>query len=180
MGATMGSETTAASTGKVGVVRRDPMAMLPFCGYNMGHYFRHWLEMRAQIPYPPKIFMVNWFRKGPDGNFLWPGYRENMRVLHWIVNRALGHVGGRETPVGWVPREGDLDLSGMSIESDDFREATAVRRDEWREEIAMQSEFFRSIGPDLPRALELQRELLGSALDYEQPPTKANRPRQGS
>ena len=180
MGATMGSETTAAATGAVGVVRRDPMAMLPFCGYNMGHFFHHWLEMRAQIPYPPKIFMVNWFRKGRDGKFLWPGYGENMRVLHWVVNRALGHVGGRETPVGWVPREGDLDLSGMSIESDDFREATAVRRDEWREEIAMQGEFFRSIGPDMPRALELQRELLGSALDYEEPPTKASRPRPGS
>ncbi|HEX7079240.1 MAG TPA: phosphoenolpyruvate carboxykinase (GTP) [Candidatus Eisenbacteria bacterium] len=169
MGATMGSETTAASTGQVGVVRRDPMAMLPFCGYNMGDYFHHWLEMRAQIPYPPKIFMVNWFRKGADGRFVWPGYSENMRVLKWIVDRAMGHVGGRETPVGWVPREGDLDLSGMTIESDDFREATAVRVEEWKEEIAMMGDFFKTIGAHLPPALELQRELLASALEYGAP-----------
>ena len=169
MGATMGSETTAAATGQVGVVRRDPMAMLPFCGYNMGDYFHHWLEMRAQIPQPPKIFMVNWFRKGADGKFVWPGYSENMRVLRWIVDRAMGHVGGRETPVGWVPREGDLDLSGMDIASDAFREATAVRVEEWKEEIGMQADFFKTIGPHMPRALELQRELLASALEYGAP-----------
>jgi phosphoenolpyruvate carboxykinase (GTP) len=166
MGATMGSETTAAAAGQVGVVRRDPMAMLPFCGYNMGDYFRHWLEMRARIPLPPKIFMVNWFRKQADGRFVWPGYGENMRVLRWIVDRALGQVGGQETPVGWVPREGDLDLSGMSIDSDDFREATAIRVDEWKEEIRMQGEFFRTLQPYMPKALDLQRELLESALEY--------------
>ncbi|MGE5175477.1 MAG: phosphoenolpyruvate carboxykinase (GTP) [Hyphomicrobiales bacterium] len=169
MGATMGSETTAAATGQVGVVRRDPMAMLPFCGYNMGDYFHHWLEMRSQIPFPPKIFMVNWFRKGSDGKFVWPGYGENMRVLKWIVDRALGHVGGRETPVGWVPREGDLDLSGMHIDSESFREATAVRVEEWKEEIAMQGDFFKKIGDRMPPALELQRELLASALEYGAP-----------
>jgi phosphoenolpyruvate carboxykinase (GTP) len=165
MGATMGSETTAAATGKVGVVRRDPMAMLPFCGYNMGDYFCHWLEMRARIPAPPKIFMVNWFRKGPEGRFVWPGYGENMRVLKWIVDRALGTVGGRETPVGWVPREGDLDLSGLSIASEDFHEATAVRPEEWRDEIRSQGEFFRTLDPYMPKALELQRELLAEAVE---------------
>lgn len=169
MGATMGSETTAAATGRVGVVRRDPMAMLPFCGYNMGEYFRHWLEMRARIPHPPKIFMVNWFRKGPDGAFVWPGYGENMRVLRWIVDRAMGKVGGRETPVGWVPREGDLDLSGMTIDSESFREATAVRADEWIEEIRLQGEFFGTLESHMPHTLELQRQLLASALEYGAP-----------
>ena len=147
-------------------MRRDPFAMLPFCGYNMGDYFCHWLEMRAQIPYPPKVFMVNWFRKGADGTFLWPGYGENMRVLKWIVDRALVEVGGRETPVGWVPREGDIDLSGLSIDSDAFREATAVRAEEWLEEIRQAGEFFRTIDPYMPRALELQRELLACAVRY--------------
>ncbi|HET9951254.1 MAG TPA: phosphoenolpyruvate carboxykinase (GTP) [Candidatus Eisenbacteria bacterium] len=169
MGATMGSETTAAATGQVGVVRRDPMAMLPFCGYDMGDYFNHWLEMRAQIPHPPKIFMVNWFRKGDDGKFVWPGYGENMRVLKWIVDRAMGQVGGRETPVGWVPREGDLDLSGMEIDPDAFREATAVRVEEWKKEIGMSADFFKTIGPRMPHALELQRELLAAALNYGAP-----------
>jgi phosphoenolpyruvate carboxykinase (GTP) len=166
MGATMGSETTAAATGAVGVVRRDPMAMLPFCGYNMGDYFRHWLDMRANIPHPPKIFMVNWFRKGQDGKFVWPGYGENMRVLRWVVDRALGHVGGQETPVGWVPREGDLDLSGLEIKSEDFREATAIRHDEWSTELAMAGEFFKTIGPTMPKALDLQRQILACSLEH--------------
>ena len=166
MGATMGSETTAAATGAVGVVRRDPMAMLPFCGYNMGDYFHHWLDMRANIPHPPKIFMVNWFRKGADGKLVWPGYGENMRVLRWIVDRALGHVGGQETPVGWVPREGDLDLSGLDIRSEDFREATAIRHDEWNTELATSGEFFKSIGSTMPKALELQRQLLLCSLEH--------------
>ena len=165
LGATMGSETTAAATGAVGVVRRDPMAMLPFCGYNMGEYFQHWLAMRAAIPHPPKIFMVNWFRKGSDGKFLWPGYGENMRVLRWVVDRALGHVGGQETPVGWVPREGDIDLSGLPIRSEDFREATAIRYKEWKAELSMAGEFFKTIGPSMPQALQLQRELLECSLE---------------
>jgi phosphoenolpyruvate carboxykinase (GTP) len=160
LGATMGSETTAAATGAVGVVRRDPMAMLPFCGYNMGNYFAHWLRMRTRIPQPPKIFMVNWFRKGQDGSFLWPGYGENMRVLKWIVDRARGLTGAQETVVGWVPRPGDIDLSGLDIEADRFRAATKIDLEDWKAELQSQAEFFESIGPTMPQALKLQRELL--------------------
>lgn len=159
-GALMGSETTAAATGKVGVLRRDPMAMLPFCGYNMGDYFAHWLSMRKRLTMPPKVFMVNWFRKNDDGKFLWPGYGENMRVLKWIVDRAMGHVGGQETVMGWVPREGDLDLSGLDISSENFLKATAVDLNEWRAEIESQDEFFKQIGDTMPESLIKQRELL--------------------
>jgi phosphoenolpyruvate carboxykinase (GTP) len=160
LGATMGSETTAAATGAVGVVRRDPMAMLPFCGYNMGEYFGHWLHMRTRIAAPPKIFMVNWFRKGKDNSFLWPGYGENMRVLKWIVDRARGLTGAQETVVGWVPRPGDIDLSGLAIEADRFRAATDINLDDWKTELDSQREFFDKIGPTMPQPLTLQRELL--------------------
>jgi len=165
MGATLGSETTAAATGKVGVVRRDPMAMLPFCGYNMGEYFAHWLAMQSKIAYPPKVFLVNWFRQRKDGKFLWPGFGENMRVLKWIVDRARLRVGGQETPFGWVPKAGDLDLSGLDVPHDQVDEATAIDLDEWRQELESQGEFFASIGPSMPRTLELQRELLLSRIE---------------
>ncbi len=165
LGATMGSETTAAATGAVGVVRRDPMAMLPFCGYNMGEYFQHWLAIRSKVTHPPRIFMVNWFRKGQDGKFLWPGYGENMRVLKWIIDRALVRTGGQETPVGWVPREGDIDLSGLDIKSQDFAAATRVNLDEWKTELESTKEFFDGIGNTMPAALKLQRELLLAVID---------------
>jgi phosphoenolpyruvate carboxykinase (GTP) len=160
LGATMGSETTAAATGAVGIVRRDPMAMLPFCGYNMGDYFAHWLKMRTRIAQPPKVFMVNWFRKGQDGSFLWPGYGENMRVLKWIVDRAHGFKGAQETVVGWVPRPGDIDLSGLDIEPERFREATKIDLEAWKSELESQGQFFDQVGPHMPPALKLQRELL--------------------
>jgi len=165
LGATMGSETTAAATGKVGVVRRDPMAMLPFCGYNMGDYFQHWLDMQRKIPNPPKIFQVNWFRKGKNGKFLWPGYGENMRVLKWIIDRAQGKVGGQETVIGWVPKAGDLDLSGLDVPAEDVNEATSINLDEWKSELQSQEEFFRQFGDRMPEALDLQRRLLLSRLD---------------
>jgi phosphoenolpyruvate carboxykinase (GTP) len=164
LGALLGSETTAAATGKVGVLRRDPMAMLPFCGYNMGDYFAHWLAMRGRIKHPPKIFLVNWFRKDAADRFLWPGYGENMRVLKWIVDRAHGRVGGQETPVGWVPREGDIDLSGLNLTSDDFHLAMAVDHEEWKTELLAHGELFETIGKTMPEALRLQRELLLAAL----------------
>jgi len=164
LGATLGSETTAAATGKVGVVRRDPMAMLPFCGYNMGEYFQHWLDMQRKIDNPPKIFQVNWFRKGEDGKFLWPGYGENMRVLKWIIDRAQGHVGGQETLLGWVPKAGDLDLSGLDIQHEAVNEATSINLQQWKTELDSQEEFFNQFGRTMPETLLLQRQMLLSRL----------------
>ena len=159
-GATLGSETTAAATGKVGVVRRDPFAMLPFCGYNMGQYFQHWIAMQSKITNPPKIFLVNWFRKSKDGKFLWPGFGENMRVLKWIVDRARLRVGGQETLLGWVPKAGDLDLSGLNIPPEQVDEATNIDLGEWKNELTSLDEFFGTIGDTMPKALKLHRDLL--------------------
>jgi phosphoenolpyruvate carboxykinase (GTP) len=164
LGATLGSETTAAAVGQVGVVRRDPMAMLPFCGYDMGSYLQHWLDMQAKIPYPPKVFQVNWFRKGKDGKFLWPGFGENMRVLKWIVDRAHVRVGGQETVLGWVPKAGDLDLSGLDIAPEKVDEATSIHIDEWKQELTREGEFFEMLGKTAPETLQLQRKLLLSRL----------------
>jgi phosphoenolpyruvate carboxykinase (GTP) len=165
LGATLGSETTAAAAGQVGVVRRDPMAMLPFCGYDMGSYLQHWLDMQAKIPYPPKVFQVNWFRKGKDGKFLWPGFGENMRVLRWIVDRAHVRVGGQETVLGWVPKAGDLDLSGLDIAPEKVDEATSIHIDEWKQELTREGEFFEMLGKTAPETLQLQRKLLLSRLN---------------
>jgi len=163
-GATMGSETTAAATGKVGVVRRDPMAMLPFCGYDMGSYFQHWLDIQKRVPMPPKIFMVNWFRQNAEGKYVWPGFGENMRVLKWVVDRARGRVGGAETLIGWVPRPGDLDTTDLSISEEDLLAATKIDPAEWLQELEAQGQWFEQLGPTVPKALRLQRELLLSRL----------------
>jgi phosphoenolpyruvate carboxykinase (GTP) len=163
-GATMGSETTAAAAGAVGQVRRDPMAMLPFCGYNMGAYFGHWLKMRKLIKRPPKIFHVNWFRKGTEGEFLWPGFGENMRVLKWIIDRCRGSVGADETPVGWMPSPEDIDLEGMNYDKAKLEEALAVDVEEWKKEVMAQDELFIRLHNDLPMELHFQRELLISRL----------------
>jgi len=160
LGSTLGSETTAAATGKVGVVRRDPMAMLPFCGYNMGRYFAHWLDMQGKIAYPPKVFMVNWFRQGKDGKFLWPGFGENMRVLKWVVDRARLRVGGQETLLGWVPKYGDLDLSGLNVPSEQVDAATQIDLGEWKVELDSLEEFFTKMGDTMPEALKLYRQII--------------------
>jgi phosphoenolpyruvate carboxykinase (GTP) len=165
MGATMGSETTAAAIGQVGVLRRDPMAMLPFCGYNMGDYFAHWLTIGKLLRKPPKIFMVNWFRKDAYGRFLWPGYGENLRVLRWMIDRIHGRVRGIDTSVGIVPDPSELDLKGLELPSDRLRESLKIDRGEWKAEVAAAGDFFRKIGPTLPDPLEATRHAIAAKLD---------------
>jgi phosphoenolpyruvate carboxykinase (GTP) len=160
LASTLGSETTAAATGAVGVVRRDPMAMLPFIGYDAGTYLQHWLDMQTKIPNPPKIFMVNWFRKSQEGKFLWPGYGDNMRVLKWILDRAHGRVPARETLVGWIPRQEDINLAGLDIKLDQLKAAMKVDLGEWEQELESQKEWYEKLGATLPRSLELTRQAL--------------------
>ena len=158
MAATLGSETTAAITGKVGVVRRDPMAMIAFCGYHMGDYFAHWLEMGKRVARPPRIFRVNWFRKDAAGKFVWPGFSENMRVLKWIVDRCAGRAGGLDTPLGVIPRYEDLSWTGLErLERARFEEISRVGERGWGEELKAHDELFARLGSHLPQALEARR-----------------------
>ncbi len=167
VGATMASETTAAATGNVGVVRRDPMAMLPFCGYNMADYFRHWLEMGKRIPHPPKIFHVNWFRRGADGNFLWPGYGENVRVLKWILERVEGRGDAEESPVGFVPRRKALTLDGLKISHEAIEELLRVNPEDWEDDLADSKQFFQKFGNRLPEEIREEHEKLSRRLSTE-------------
>ncbi len=160
VGATMASETTAAATGDVGITRRDPMAMLPFCGYNMADYFGHWLEMGKKIPKPPKIFHVNWFRKSADGKFLWPGYGENVRVLKWILERVEGGGAAQETPIGYVPAKNGLTLEGLQISNEAVNELLLVNPGDWEPELEDSKQFFGKFGERLPRPIREEHERL--------------------
>ena len=164
LAATMGSETTAAATGQVGVVRRDPFAMLPFMGYHAADYFTHWLNIGRTLPAAPRIFGVNWFRRDENKKFLWPGYGENMRVLKWIVERVQGKVSAVESPIGWVPRHEDLDWKGLSFSKDDFNRVMTLDREMWKNEVASHEDLFMKLYDRLPKEFIWMRELLMSSL----------------
>ena len=154
IGSIMASETTAAATGRVGVVRRDPMAMLPFCGYHMGDYWQHWLDMGKKIPKPPKIFNVNWFRTDEDGNFAWPGFGDNMRVLQWIISRADDEIGAAETALGYEPNTHDIDMEGLEMSMYDMRRLLSVDRELWLQECEDAREYYEKIGKVPPELYE--------------------------
>jgi len=160
IGATMGSEMTAAAAGTIGKVRRDPMAMLPFCGYHMGDYFRHWIKMQRALSITPRIFHVNWFRKGAEGKFIWPGYSENMRVLKWIVDRARVRAKARETAIGWVPEYSDMEWKGLDFSEDQFNQLQAIDRSAWKHEVIDHEELFIELHDHLPKEMVYERELL--------------------
>lgn len=160
IGATMGSEMTAAAAGTIGKVRRDPMAMLPFCGYHMGDYFRHWIRMQRSLTETPRIFHVNWFRKDAEGKFLWPGFSENMRVLKWVVDRAHGRALAKETPIGWVPHYEDINWKGLDFSKETFEELQAFDRSAWRDEVLGHEVLFLNLHDRLPPEMIYERELL--------------------
>ncbi len=167
MGATLSSETTAAATGEVGVIRRDPMAMLPFIGYDAGDYFDHWITLGKQHDAAklPRIYYVNWFRRGPDGKYLWPGFGENSRVLKWIVERIDGTAAAVDTVIGRVPTIDSLDLEGLDVSADAMAAALEVRPDEWRDEIAQIEQWFEKFGTKLPTVLQTELDTLKAKLD---------------
>jgi phosphoenolpyruvate carboxykinase (GTP) len=164
LGATMASETTAAATGAVGVVRRDPMAMLPFCGYNMGDYFAHWLRVGKGLKNPPQIFRVNWFRMSPEGKYLWPGFGENLRVLRWVLNRVHGEVGAAETPIGYLPHLSGIDVTGLDVSAGTLKELLGVDKREWAEAVPGQKEYFLKYGDRMPKELWQECEALEKRL----------------
>ncbi len=164
VGATMASETTAASTGAVGVTRRDPMAMLPFCGYNMADYFRHWLDMGPKLKHPPRIFHVNWFRKDASGKFLWPGYGENVRVLKWMLDRIEGRAAAHDAPIGFVPTPESLDLDGLNISRAALDELLRIDPNDWAEELDATGKFFEKFGKRIPEEIRTEHKALAERL----------------
>jgi len=164
VGATMASETTAATTGAVGVTRRDPMAMIPFCGYNMADYFQHWLDMGPKIKNAPKIFHVNWFRKDSNGKFLWPGFGENVRVLKWMVDRIEGRAAATDTPIGYVPTPSSLTLDGLNISRENLDELLSVNSNDWAQETQATTKFFEIFGNRLPQEIANQQKALTDGL----------------
>jgi len=162
--ATMGSETTAAAAGAVGEVRRDPFAMLPFCGYHVGDYFAHWLRMGGAVRQPPKIFTVNWFRKDSEGRFIWPGFGQNMRILKWIVERCTGQAKAVETPLGYAPSYDDVDWNGLPFDPGRFGRAMSVDREQWQRELASHDRLFGRLGSKQPAQLAAERSRLGRRL----------------
>jgi len=164
LGATLASETTAAATGAVGVVRRDPMAMLPFCGYNMGDYWGNWLSIGTRLTRPPKIFRVNWFRRDGRGRFLWPGFGENLRVLEWVITRCKGVGSAEETPIGYLPTKAALDRRGLEVSDEALAELLAVDRDGWRANLRSQGEFFAKFGNRLPAGIQHEHDRLARRL----------------
>jgi phosphoenolpyruvate carboxykinase (GTP) len=164
LGATLASETTAAATGAVGVVRRDPMAMLPFCGYNMGDYWGHWLSMAQRATQPPQIFRVNWFRRNDQNRFIWPGFGDNLRVLRWIVERCKGGGAAQETAIGYLPTAAALNGGGLNVSQSDLDQLLSIDRDAWRQNLKSQSDYFDTFGDHLPAAIKEEHAALAKRL----------------
>ena len=160
VGAIMSSETTAAATGAVGVLRHDPMAMKPFCGYHMADYFQHWIDMGKKVTHPPKIFNVNWFRQDENGEFLWPGFGDNMRVIEWILKRCDGNVDAQETAIGYVPYAKDIDLEGLNYSTETLESILYVNKARWRAEADEIEGYFKQFGDRLPKELRESLETL--------------------